>query len=41
LFGAGLLAYYAYSLVAWPFLALNLIWLAVAGYKLVKILNKN
>ncbi len=41
LFGAGLLSYYAYTLVAWPFLALNIIWLVVAGYKMVRILSKN
>ena len=41
MFGAGLLAYYAYTLVAWPFLGLNLVWFIVASYKMVRIINSN
>jgi len=36
--GSGLLAYYALTIRGWPFLILNLIWLIVAGIKLVEIL---
>lgn len=32
--GAGLLIYYAYTLLSWPFMILNGVWLFVAGYKL-------
>ncbi len=35
--GSGLLLYYAYSLAAWPFVVLNLVWLLAAVIKLVKI----
>lgn len=36
LVGSGLLVYYAYTLWSIPFLILNGIWFAVAGYKLVR-----
>ncbi len=38
--GSGLLAYYAYTIQGWPFLVLNLIWLAVAMIKLGEILSR-
>lgn len=38
--GAGLLVYYALIIKGWPFLVLNLVWLGVAGIKLVKILKE-
>jgi len=37
LIGAGLLIYYAYTLISWPFMILNVVWFIVAGYKLIKI----
>ncbi len=37
LIGAGLLIYYAYTLVSWPFMFLNAVWFIVAGYKLIKV----
>ncbi len=40
LLGSGLLVYYAYTLVSWPFIILNLAWFAVAGYKVVGLLKK-
>ena len=39
-FGAGLLAYYGYTLRGWPFVTLNVIWCVVAGVKLVGIIRK-
>ena len=41
MFGAALLMYYAYYLKGWPFLVLNLVWLVVAGIKLVKIMKNS
>jgi len=41
LFGSGLLTYYAFILIAWPFVILNVVWFIVAGYKLVRILVNN
>tara|TARA_Y100000310_G_C20142109_1_gene560732 strand:+ start:187 stop:426 length:240 start_codon:yes stop_codon:yes gene_type:complete len=38
--GSGLLTYYAYSLTAWPFVVLNVLWFIAAGYKLVRITTK-
>tara|TARA_Y100000034_G_C6592331_1_gene257341 strand:- start:99 stop:341 length:243 start_codon:yes stop_codon:yes gene_type:complete len=38
--GAAFLIYYAYSLRAWPFVALNIVWFAVAGAKLIRITQK-
>lgn len=38
--GAGLLAYYAFTLNGWPFLVLNLIWMSVAIVKLIKIIKR-
>lgn len=40
LFGSGLMAYYAYSISAWPFLVLNLVWLIIVMVKLTKIVQK-
>lgn len=40
LFGSLLMSYYAYSLTAWPFLVLNLVWFCTAGYKLWKLSGK-
>ena len=37
--GAGLLAYYAFSLSAWPFVVLNVVWVIAAVIKLVKIVK--
>ncbi len=36
--GSGLLAYYAFTIQGWPFLILNVIWLAVAVIKSAEIL---
>ena len=38
--GAGLLTFYAYSLRAWPFIILNVVWFIAAGVKLGRILRK-
>lgn len=38
--GAGLLIYYALTLKGWPFLVLNIVWLGVAGIKLIKIIKE-
>ncbi len=38
--GAGFLIWYAYLLNSWPFLVLNSVWVAVAAFKLVRILSK-
>ncbi len=38
--GSGLLVYYALTLKGWPFVILNVVWLATAGYKFWKILEK-
>ena len=40
MFGALLLTYYAFSLMSWPFIILNLVWFLSAGLKLVHILKK-
>lgn len=40
IFGAGFLAYYAFTLSSFPFLILNVVWMLVAIYKLVNILRK-
>ena len=37
--GAGLLIWYAYSLISWPFIILNSVWLLVAAFKLTRILK--
>ncbi|MBT3814781.1 hypothetical protein HOE37_03730 [Candidatus Woesearchaeota archaeon] len=37
--GAFLLIYYAFSLNSLPFIILNVVWLTVAGFKLVRILR--
>jgi hypothetical protein len=37
LFGALLLTYYAYTLGSWPFMILNIVWVFVAGYKIVML----
>ena len=38
-FGSSLLMYYAFVLVAWPFLVLNLVWFLVAVWKTGKLLK--
>ena len=35
--GSALLVYYALTFRAWPFVVLNVVWLATAGYKLLQI----
>lgn len=40
LFGSLLMSYYAYSISAWPFLVLNLVWFCTAGYKSIRLLQK-
>lgn len=40
IFGSGFLAYYAFALNSLPFLILNIVWMSVALYKLVKISRK-
>jgi hypothetical protein len=37
--GGGLLTWYAWTLVAWPFIILNVVWVLVAFIKLVRILK--
>lgn len=37
--GSGLLMYYAYTLQSWPFLFLNVVWMAVAVIKTLKIIR--
>ncbi|MBI2668712.1 hypothetical protein HYX14_02625 [Candidatus Woesearchaeota archaeon] len=39
IFGSGALLYYGYTLQAWPFVILNLVWLAVAVIKLMRIIK--
>ena len=39
--GASILSYYAFLVVSWPFLILNVIWLIVAIVKIVQILRKS
>lgn len=38
--GASILSYYAFIVVSWPFLILNVIWTIVAIVKIVQILRK-
>ncbi|MBI2666074.1 hypothetical protein HYX13_00520 [Candidatus Woesearchaeota archaeon] len=38
--GAGLLAYYGFTLRGWPFVGLNIVWCVVAGVKICGILSK-
>ncbi|MEK6901691.1 MAG: hypothetical protein AABX37_05070 [Nanoarchaeota archaeon] len=38
--GSALLVYYALTLRAWPFVVLNIVWFAAAGYKLLQIEQK-
>ncbi|PIN76858.1 hypothetical protein COV17_00615 [Candidatus Woesearchaeota archaeon CG10_big_fil_rev_8_21_14_0_10_36_11] len=38
--GSGLLVWYAFVSVVWPFVILNVVWFGVAGYKLVSILRR-
>ena len=38
--GAGMLLYYAYIFVVWPFVILNLVWVIAAVVKLIKISSK-
>lgn len=40
LIGSLLLLYYAYSIDSWPFIILNCLWFAAAGYKLIVLLKK-
>ena len=40
IFGSALLMYYAFVLVAWPFLVLNFVWFLVAVWKTGKLLKK-
>ena len=40
LFGSLLMSYYAYSIFAWPFLVLNLVWFCTAGYKSLRLWKK-
>jgi hypothetical protein len=38
--GASLLIYYAFSLNSLPFIILNVVWLTVAVFKLIRIIKK-
>ena len=38
--GSGLLIYYSYTLISWPFMILNAVWFLTAGYKLIMISRK-
>ncbi len=40
LVGSLLLLYYAYAINSWPFIILNGLWFAAAGYKLVVLMRK-
>ncbi len=40
LIGSLLLLYYAYAIDSWPFIILNGLWFAAAGYKLVVLVRK-
>jgi len=40
LFGSLFLLYYAYTINSWPFIILNGLWLAVAGYKLIFLMRR-
>lgn len=40
IFGSGMLLYYAFSIVSWPFVILNLVWMVAALVKLVRIMKK-
>ncbi len=40
LLGSLLLLSYAYAIDSWPFIILNLVWFATAGYKLVELMRR-
>ncbi len=40
LLGSALLSYYAYAILSWPFLILNLAWFIIAGYKMMRLAGK-